>query len=127
MWRRAAAIHNGRERARGTEIVDEQWADPEARSMAMRLAGEAIDEREPEGGRISDETLLVLLNTYHQSLDFSLPEAGGSEICHWELLMDTEQAGPPAPSGKLLSVSATYALEGRGLAVFRRVAPGTRA
>src|SRR5207248_4498288 len=63
----------------GTEIVDEQWADPETRSMAMRLAGEAIDEREPEGGRISDDTLLVLLNTYHVALEFTLPEAGGSE------------------------------------------------
>jgi isoamylase len=107
----------------GTEIVDEQWANPEARSMAMRLAGEAIDEREPEGGRISDETLLVLLNTYHKALEFILPEAGGSEECQWELLMDTEQASPPALSGKLQEVGSTYALEGRGLAVFRRVAP----
>jgi glycogen operon protein len=107
----------------GTEIVDEQWADPEARSMAMRLAGEAIDEREPEGGRIFDETLLVLLNTYHEPLEFTLPEAGGSEECQWELLMDTEQAAPPAPSGKLRQVGSAYALEGRGLALFRRVTP----
>ena len=35
--------------------------------MAMRLAGEAIDEREAEGGRISDETLLVLLNATTRS------------------------------------------------------------
>src|SRR5260370_18229015 len=88
----------------GTEIVDQQWADPEARSMAMRLAGEAIDEREPEGGRISDETLLVLLNTYHKTLEFTLPEAGGVEDCQWELLMDTEQPTPPAPSGDLPEV-----------------------
>jgi glycogen operon protein len=107
----------------GTEIVDEQWADPEARAIAMRLAGEAIDEREAEGGRISDETLLVLLNTYHEALEFSLPEAGGAEECHWELLMDTAQAAPPAASRKLLSVESKYALEGRGLAVFRRVSP----
>ncbi len=89
----------------------------------MRLAGEAIDEREPEGGRISDETLLVLLNTYHKSLEFTLPEAGGLEECQWELLMDTGQAAPSAPSGKLQKVGSTYALEGRGLALFRRVAP----
>ncbi len=90
--------------------------------MAMRLAGEAIDEREPEGARITDETLLVLLNTYYEALKFTLPEAGCEE-CQWELLMDTEQAAPPAPSGKLQQVGSTYALEGRGLAVFRRVAP----
>jgi isoamylase len=107
----------------GTEIVDEQWADPEARSMAMRLAGEAIDEREPEGGRISDDTLLVLLNTYYKALEFTLPEAGGSDECQWELLLNTDQDGPPAESGRRQEVGSTYALEGRGLAVFRRVSP----
>ena len=91
--------------------------------MAMRLAGEAIDEREPEGGRISDETLLVLLNTYHEALEFTLPEAGGPEECQWELLMDTEQPTPPAPSGDMQEVGSTYALEGRGVALFRRVSP----
>src|SRR5207253_1356982 len=76
----------------GTEIVDQQWSDPEVRSMAMRLGGEAIDEREPEGGRISDETLLVLLNAYHQALEFRLPDSGGVEGSCWELLMDTTDA-----------------------------------
>jgi len=104
----------------GTEIVDEQWADPETRSMAMRLAGEAIDEREPEGGRISDDTLLVLLNAYHEELTFTLPEAGGGERCHWELVMDTLREDPPAPSGIHHPVGATYKVAGRGVALFRR-------
>ena len=68
----------------------------------MRLAGEAIDEREPEGGRISDETLLVLLNAFHEDVAFTLPEAGGVDECRWELLMDTEQPGPPRPIGRVL-------------------------
>src|ERR1700682_143530 len=79
----------------GTEIVDQQWADAEARFMAMRVAGEAIDEREADGARISDETLLVLLNTYHEDATFNLPEAGGQD-CRWELVMDTEQEAPAA-------------------------------
>jgi isoamylase len=107
----------------GTEIVDEQWADPETRTMAMRLAGEAIDEREAEGGRISDHTLLVLLNSYHQALTFTLPESGGEDGCVWELVMNTEQAAPPAPSGHLHPVGATYALAPRALALFRRTSP----
>ena len=86
----------------GTEIVDEQWADPEARSIGLRLAGEAIDEREPEGGRISDETLLVLLNAFHEEVAFTLPEAGGSDECRWELLMDTEQLRAAATLGRVL-------------------------
>ena len=81
--------------ARGRQMLA---AHPELRSLAMRLAGEAIDEREPEGARISDETLLVLLNAYHQALTFVLPESGGERGCQWELLMDTVHAAPPAPS-----------------------------
>jgi isoamylase len=110
-------------KADGTEIVDEQWADHEVRSMAMRLAGEAIDEREPEGGRISDETLLVLLNAHHQPLQFKLPEAGGADGCRWELLMNTELAAPPTPSGSFHTVGARYPLAPRALALFRRVDP----
>jgi isoamylase len=107
-------------KANGREIVDEQWADPEVRSIAMRLAGEAIDEREPRGGRISDDTLLVLLNAGHEVLTFTLPEAGGAADCQWELLMDTRAPTPPAPSGDLHAVGAGYAVAPRGLALFRR-------
>src|SRR5581483_4570158 len=82
----------------GTEIKDEQWSDPEVRAMAMRVAGEAIDEREAEGGIISDETMLVLLNGSHEKLTFTLPETGGAN-CAWERLMDTEQPTPPTPTG----------------------------
>ena len=105
----------------GTEIVDEHWSDPEVRSMGMRLAGEAIDEREAEGGRISDETLLVLLNAHHESLQFKLPEAGGTDGCRWELLMNTEQPTPPTPSGSFHTVGSRYPLASRALALFRRV------
>jgi isoamylase len=105
----------------GTEIMDEEWADPETRSMGMRLAGEAIDEREAEGGRISDESLLVLMNAFHEDLAFTLPETGGEAECVWELLMDTEQVTPPAPSGVTCPVGGTYSLAGRALALFRRV------
>jgi glycogen operon protein len=107
----------------GTEIVDGDWADPEVRSMALRLAGEAIDEREPEGGRISDDTLLVLLNAYHQPLTFILPEAGGELDCAWECLMDAERPHPPSPSGPKHAVGSEYAVAPRGLTLFRRVEP----
>jgi glycogen operon protein len=91
--------------------------------MAMRLAGEAIDEREAEGGRISDETLLVLLNAHHEALQFTLPDTGGEGGCRWELLMNTEHAAPPLPSGSFHTVGSTYALLPRALALFRRVEP----
>jgi isoamylase len=105
----------------GTEMVDAQWADPEVRSIGMRVAGEAIDERDAEGSRISDATLLVLINSYHEELVFTLPEAGGADDSQWELFMDTRSAAPPGPSGKKYPVENTYALAPRALALFRRV------
>jgi isoamylase len=107
----------------GSELVDDQWSDPETRSMAMRLAGEAIDEREAEGGRISDETLLVLLNGSHEGLTFTMPATGGDDTLQWELLMDTEHAAPPTPSGVLSAVGSPYPVAERALALFRRVEP----
>ena len=77
--------------------------------------------REPEGGRISDETLLVLLNAHHEAQTFTLPEAGAANSFRWELLMDTEQPTPPTPTGGLHDVGGTYALAPRALALFRRV------
>jgi isoamylase len=106
----------------GTEIMDAEWTDQEARSMAMRLAGEAIDERDPEGGRIADETLLVMLNSFHETLPFVLPEAGGGSD-QWELLMDTRSADAAREpgGGKVCSVGDEYPLAGRSLALFGRV------
>ena len=107
----------------GTEMVDQEWADREVRSIAMRVAGEAIDEREARGVRISDETLLTMFNSYHEELTFVFPEAGGTQNCVWELLMDTKTGSAPAPSGEKYAVDASYVLAPRALALFRRVEP----
>jgi glycogen operon protein len=105
----------------GTEIVDQEWNDTEVRQIAMRLAGEAIDEREPQGGRISDETLLVLLNGSHEDLTFKLPPAGTAETCQWQLVLDTRAPDPPTGDGGKHAISTDYALLSRGLALFKRV------
>ena len=72
-----------------------------------------------------DETLLVLINSYHEELTFTLPEAGGSAECEWELFMDTKDAAPPGAgaSGASFPVESTYPLAPRALALFRRMSP----
>ena len=107
----------------GTEMADEQWADPEARSIAMRLAGEAIDEREAEGGRISDETLLVLLNTLPRRADVHVARGGWREDCRWELVMDTEQEALRRAQRRPPPGRRTYHWRREALALFRRSEP----
>ena len=92
--------------------------------MAMRLAGEAIDEREAEGGRISDETLLVLLNAHHEDQAFTLPESGGDRRVRLGAA-DGYRAGRSARAvGRVSRGRATRTRwSPRALALFRRVEP----
>ncbi len=110
----------------GTEIVDDEWQDPQARSLGMRLSGEAIDEMTPHGERIAGDTLLVLLNAYHEQLEFVLPPAGGESEC-WQVVFDTERRPMPDGRGPVHAVGSAYPLAGRSLVLLRRVPPQQKA
>jgi glycogen operon protein len=103
----------------GTELMDAEWTDPEARTIGMRVAGEAIDERGAEGGAIADDTMLVLLNGSHEDVTFILPEAGGDTTA-WELLMNTVRPDAPAEAGQPCEVGDEYVVAPHALALFRR-------
>ncbi len=106
----------------GTEIRDGEWQDRQARSLGMRLSGQAIDELAPHGERIAGDTLLVLLNAFFDRLDFVLPPAGdGSE--RWAVVLDTDHPASPGADAKRLAVGFPYPLAGRSLVVLRRVPP----
>ena len=57
----------------GKEMNDEDWNNPETRCFGLRLAGDAIEELDARGNRIVDDTLLILLNAYHEAIQFTLP------------------------------------------------------
>ncbi|HEY9284792.1 MAG TPA: glycogen debranching protein GlgX, partial [Pyrinomonadaceae bacterium] len=77
----------------GGEMSERDWHDPECRSIAVRLAGDAIDETDERGRRITDETLLLLLNADHEPVTFTLP--AHREEDRWQLTLDTR-----APNGR---------------------------
>ncbi len=100
----------------GQEMTDADWRNPASHCVGLRLAGEAIEELDERGNQIVDDTLLVLLNAYHQPIPFALPSHRGR--IRWELLLDTTE-----PTGKrshrALRGGETYELESRSIAVFR--------
>jgi glycogen operon protein len=104
----------------GAELKDQDWADGNARSLGMRLAGSAMEERDPGGGRLSDDTLLVLLNAHHDDLPFVLPPTGG-DGSHWEVLLDTRAAESEGRGDTAYPVGEQYPLGARSLALLRRV------
>ncbi|HET7100845.1 MAG TPA: glycogen debranching enzyme GlgX, partial [Terriglobia bacterium] len=101
----------------GHEMNGEDWNNPEARCFGLRLAGNAMDEVDENGNPLVDDTLLIILNSHHEPVDFTLPADQGVQP-EWELLLDTREATgnrkpPPLPGGK------PFQVESRSLAMLR--------
>lgn len=99
----------------GSEMTETDWQNPQARTLGMRLSGEAglmhLTER---GEQEPDDTFLVLLNAAHETVECLLPVADNGS--HWRVLIDTaaDQA-PKAP------VSERITLLPRALQVLVRI------
>jgi len=94
------------------EMGEEDWNNPEARCFGILLSGDAIDEADEEGNRITDDTLLILLNAYHEPVPFMIPPAQQNKA--WELLFDTKE---PAREKQTMPAGKEYKMEPRSLAL----------
>jgi len=104
-------------RADGEEMTEDDWNDPAARSIALRLAGDAIDEVDRYGNHVTDDTLLILMSAEPEALPFALPpHPGGVE---WELILDTRAPMGMPESPMTLRGADVYSMEARSLALFR--------
>ncbi|MGA6826196.1 glycogen debranching protein GlgX [Nitrospira sp. NS4] len=101
----------------GKEMTDEDWNAGYAKSLALRLAGDAIAETDEKGRPITDDTLLILLNAHHLPLTFTLP--AHKRGVRWEWLFDTSTKLQPSREALLLKGGDRYELNARALAVLR--------
>lgn len=104
-------------RADGNEMTEEDWANPYARSVALRLAGDAITEVDARGNRIEDDTLLIVLSALNQPMQFTLPQHPSA--AKWELLIDTRQPNGRPTRTVPVSCGDSFELEAHSLALFR--------
>jgi len=100
----------------GKEMADEDWNNPDLRGLGLRLAGDAIDERDERGNRIVDDTLLILLNAHHEPIPFVLP-AHRPKV-RWEQVLNTHE-GVSRRRLRPMRGGGQYILEGRSLALLR--------
>lgn len=102
-------------RSDGKEMTDEEW-DKGFLSLGLRLAGDAIEEKDAKGRPIVDDTFLLLLNAYHKAVPFVLP--AHRKGVRWELVFDTAQVTPPKRT-RPLKGGETYPLRERSFALLR--------
>jgi isoamylase len=102
----------------GVEMEEEHWGEGFAKAVGVALNGEAIDDPDPRGERIVDDSFYVLFNAHHERLRFVLPkENWGKE---WTLVLDTAATQPEEEQGSH-KAGEEVDVEARSLKVLRRV------
>jgi len=75
----------------GHHMTEDNWMEEFAKCIMIFLNGNAIPGRDPRGNIIKDSSFLILVNAYHESVDFTLPGAEWAE--KWKTLLDTSSGG----------------------------------
>ncbi len=96
----------------GTEKTSEQWMDPMARCIGVLLNGKAGPTMGARGIPIEDGLLLIILNSHHDVVDFTLPTL--SIKARWTRLLDTSLT-EDAQDADIPSNDATLPVKGRSL------------
>jgi isoamylase len=100
----------------GDEMGDDDWDAGSASSVGLFLNGGAITDRDRRGQRVTDDSFLLLFNAHSDPIDWTLPKQWGGS---WELIIETETAGPDR-EGEVLDSPATLPAAGRSVVVLRR-------
>jgi glycogen operon protein len=105
--------------ATGAEMRDEDWEDGNMRCFGMLMDGRAQATGIRQRG--GDATMLLVMNSHHDVVKFTLPECLGGE--EWALLIDTNI--PEATEEPGFKTGDIYDVTARSLLLYvMRAAPG---
>jgi glycogen operon protein len=105
-------------RTDGKDMTDEEWTSSYVRCLGMQLNGQAMEEYDEQGNRITDDVYLLLVNSYWEDLPFKFPRRLRND--HWEVLIDTHH---PERMEKDQLVSKKLVLHSRTLLLLRKKGP----
>jgi isoamylase len=71
----------------GTEMIDQNWTDPEARAVAVLLDGATDPDMTPDGTPLVDDDFLVFVNAWWEPLTFQIPADVAAR--RWDIVCDT--------------------------------------
>jgi len=97
----------------GRELTDSDWERP-TKTLAFRMAGNAISEPDEQGEPVVGDTLFITLNSSAQRTLFTFPSLLPGQV--WELLVDTAD---DACRPEFFVEGDRYPVTSRSLVVFR--------
>jgi glycogen operon protein len=100
--------------ASGTEMGEDEWRNPSVRCLGMFLSGQGLNETDERGGKLTDENFLVLLNSHHEDVPFTLPATRPG--VRWSAWMDTSQEDGLRPANTH-EAGTPYPLQARSMVV----------
>lgn len=103
----------------GTEMTDHEWDDATIQALGLRLAGDALNEKDEYGNVVTGDTLLIILNGDVQPLEFPLPRLSPTGDLAWNVEINTDTV--EETTGHQLPGSASVHLSPRSLMVLRQV------
>jgi isoamylase len=83
----------------GAAMTPVDWADADARSLAIYLDGADDPDRAADGSPLVDDDFLVLVNSWWEPLDFTIPATRAHQ--EWYREIDTFDPSTVEPSAKL--------------------------
>ncbi|MFD0257035.1 glycogen debranching protein GlgX [Kitasatospora indigofera] len=102
----------------GEEMTKRDWGASYAKSLTVFLNGDAISEPDRRGGKITDDSFLLMFNAHFEPLEFTVPAGHGKE---WHVVVDTAQPVLPAPgTGARVKAGDALWLTDRSLMVLQR-------
>ncbi|MEU1558278.1 glycogen debranching protein GlgX [Streptomyces scabiei] len=101
-----------------TEMADADWDRSDAHAVAVFLNGDAIAEPDPHGGRVVDDSFLLLLNSHWEPRRFRLPGPVYGE--RWTSLLDTAAEPDGVPDETEHKTGAEITVDARSLVLLSR-------
>ena len=85
-----------------TEMTDQNWADPMARSVALWIDGSTDPDVDADGTPLLDHDSLFFVNAWWEALTFTIP----TELCprRWDIVCDTFDTARTGTAGAQLEV-----------------------
>ena len=106
-------------RTDGKDMTDDDWNSSYVRCLGMLLNGQAMNEVDECGKRITDNVYLLLINSYWEPVPFLFPKKQHLQG-RWKILVDTQQ---PETRKEDTTVTKHLELPARSLLLLERQGP----